>query len=236
MILGRILVKADIFSSPLLGPTLRPTHRLIQFVFGEGLSLWAQHEAKQMSRLRMCKDLQQSSLYAFVAGSLGSGRDLSLSFNLHININQTSKYVDLSFICDKKRHETELPWEATIPPGFDDPSYQRLAPSNSKQHWRTVTCWTGALPVVCFTWQLRSATKFLAILWPLESAILHIATWAQIKIWQQCYIISPSLELSMSHAMRPGIISSYIIFAQLLRKLPVFYKTPKFIAIFTRDT
>jgi hypothetical protein len=35
-----------------------------------------------------------------------------------------------------------------LKPGFDTSSYQFLA-SASKRHWPTVTCWPGALPVVC---------------------------------------------------------------------------------------
>jgi hypothetical protein len=104
-----------------------------------------------------------------------------------------------------------------------------LMVSASKQHWVTVPCWPGVLPVVCFIckhWSSRPyirkswhyfANKRRSLGWHSSLAdhshgvsfsstrhpAMHsgrcLLTFGVEKVWQQCYILPPQFGLDMSH-------------------------------------
>jgi hypothetical protein len=91
---------------------------------------------------------------------------------------------------------------------FDDPFYQRLAQSASKQHLTTVTCLPGTLSVLFLT--ILSAASLLECTVTATSLLLHASTFGvQVKSWQQRLHFPPKLGLDTLHAEGGGGVKDH---------------------------
>jgi hypothetical protein len=70
--------------------------------------------------------------------------------------------------------------------------------SESKQHWPTVACWPGALPVACFIGEYRSAT------------VMFMAAFRLFDVWSPNEDLTTVLLSVPCHTQEdPGIIKSW---------------------------